>query len=439
MSEVTRVARLGLWQLTALVAGNMIGSGIFLLPASLAHYGSISLLAWIFTAVGALLLALVFARLGAVLPRGGGAYAYCREAFGDFAGFQMAYHYWIAVWVGNAALVVALTGYLSFFWPALAQDAVLACGVNVGVIWLLTLLNIVSPRASTILQTALTALKLLPLLAVILLGFFFFQPHHLTEFNLSGEPSLLAFSGAATLTLWAFLGLESASIPAGHIKNPTQNIPRATILGVSIAAILYILSYIAVVGMIPFSQLVHSTAPYADAMRPVLGTAASAWIAGLAVISCLGALTGWVLLQAQVPLVAAQDKLFPDIFLKETRQGVPIAGLLISSLLITGLLLLKVNQSLVSQFSFIVLLATLASLLPYFFTAMALLVLLFKYPEKFRQGKYSLRAAAIIAVLAGLYAFWAIIGAGQTTVFYGCLLLLSSVPMYVGLKWTKSF
>jgi len=265
---------------------------------------------------------------------------------------------------------------------------------------------------------------------------FFIQPQHFADFNLSGESPLAAFSSVATITLWSFIGLESAVIPVGHIKNPAQNIPRATLLGVGITAALYILSYIAIVGMIPLSQLAHSTAPYADAMRPILGNAASAWVAALAVISCLGSLTGWMLLQAQVPLAAARDKLFPAFFLKENAQGVPTVGLVVSSVLMTGLLLLQLEQSLVAQFTFIISLATLATLLPYFFTAMAALILFIKYPERFQQSRRALMRAVVVAILAGLYAFWAIIGAGRDIVFYGCLLLLSSLPVYVGLKWT---
>jgi basic amino acid/polyamine antiporter, APA family len=426
---------LGLWQLTLLVTGNMIGSGIFLLPAALAIYGSISLLAWLFTACGAILLALVFARLAAVMPREGGAYAYCREAFGDFIGFQMAYNYWIALWVGNAGLVVTITGYLSFFWPLLNAYPTLACSVNIAVIWLLTLLNALNPRAAVFCQASVAFIKLLPLVGIILIGCTFFNPQHFTEFNLSGDSHLTAFNGAACLTLWSFLGLESASIPTGQIKKPSRDIPRATILGVIIAAVLYLLSYSVIIGILPFSELLHSAAPYADAMRPLLGSAASGCIAGLAALSCVGALAGWILLQGQVPLAAARDRLFPTLFLKETSKGVPIAGLLISSLFMTVLVLLTLNASLVTQFAFICSLATLASLLPYFFTAMAALVLFLKYPEKFKQNRPSLISATTIAILAGLYAFWAIIGAGHDIVFYGCLLLLSSLPVYVCSKW----
>lgn len=437
MSKKMKQQKLGLWMLTALVTGNMIGSGIFLLPASLAAYGSISLLSWIATAVGALLIALVFAKLANVMPLIGGPYAYCREAFGDFVGFQMAYNYWIALWVGNAAIVVALTGYLSFFWPSLAKNALSSCLVSISLVWLMTFINMLGVRHAGIFQLLTTVLKLIPLLLIGLVGIFYIHPHFLSAFNLSGKSNLSAFSGAATLTLWSFIGLESASVPANHVDNPTHTIPKATILGVVITTVVYILSSIAVMGVMPLTELAHSNAPYADAAHIMFGPIGSTLVAIGAVISCLGALNGWILLQGQIPLAAAQDKLFPSIFLKKTENGTPIVGLVISSILITLLLLMTLNHSLVKQFTIIILLATLASLIPYFLTTMSELVIFFKYPGLFPKRK-KLLGSVVIAILAGIYSFWVIIGSGKETVFYGTLLLLSSAPVYVWMKWRAS-
>lgn len=437
MSKQPKQQKLGLWMLTALVAGNMVGSGVFLLPASLAEFGSISLLSWMATAVGALLIALVFAKLGTVMPRMGGPYAYCREAFGDFVGFQMAYNYWIALWVGNAAIAVAFTGYLSFFLPILAKNLLLSCAVSITLVWVITFINLLGVRHAGIFQLLTTILKLIPLLLIALVGIFYIHPHYLADFNLTGKSNFGAFSGAATLTLWSFIGLESASVPAGYVDNPARNIPRATIFGVLIATTVYILSSIAVMGSMPLSQLVHSSAPYAEAARLMFGPIGSIIVAMGAVISCLGALNGWILLQGQIPLAAAQDKLFPKLFEKKSANGTPITGLIISSILITLLLLMTLSHSLVKQFTIIILLATLASLIPYFLTTMAELIIFLKYPALCENRK-KLLGSVIIAVLAGIYSFWVIIGSGKETVFYGTLLLLSSVPVYVGMKWRAS-
>jgi len=435
MSNSTKPTRqkLGLWMLTALVTGNMIGSGIFLLPASLASFGSISLLAWIFTSTGALLLALVFAKLSSIMPRIGGPYAYCREAFGEFVGFQMAYNYWIALWVGNAAIAVAFAGYLGFFFPVLKNNTHLSFLVSVGAVWLMTIINLVGVRRAGMVQLITTILKLMPLILVATLGLLFVDTKNLHYFNLTGKSDFSAFSGAATLTLWAFIGLESATVPAENVDNPQRNIARATILGVVIAAAVYIFSTLAVMGTVPVQQLAHSTAPFADAAKIMFGTGGGFLIAAGAVVSCFGALNGWTLLQGQIPLAAARDKLFPKSFAKESRYGTPIVGLIVSSILITLLLLLTLNESLVQQFTFIILLATLASLIPYLFTAMAQIIIFIKNRELV-NGK-RLLGSTIIAVLAGIYAFWTIAGSGQEIVYYGCLLLLSSIPVYVWMKW----
>lgn len=425
---------LGLWMLTALVAGNMVGSGIFLLPASLANYGSISMFSWIFTSVGALLIALVFAKLSTIIPRIGGPYAYCREAYGSFIGFQMAYNYWIALWVGNAAIAVAFAGYLGFFIPALHNNPTLSFLVSAGSVWFMTIVNIIGVRHAGIVQLVTTVLKFLPLLLIASLGLLFVQPHNLAHFNISGQSNLAAFSGAATLTLWAFIGLESATVPAEDVKDP-RDIGRATILGVVITSLIYILSSLAIMGVIPAEQLAHSTAPYAEAAQLMFGPVGSIIVAAGAVISCFGALNGWTLLQGQVPMAAARDRLFPKVFAKASRSGTPAVGLVITSILITLLLLLTLDADLVKQFTFIILLATLSSLIPYLFTVVALLVIYEKDPERF-SGKKIL-VSVIIAILAMIYAFWTIIGSGKEIVFYGTLLFFSSVPVYAWMKYHR--
>lgn len=424
---------LGVWMLTALVAGNMVGSGIFLLPASLASYGTISLYSWVFTSIGALLIAMTFAKLSTFMPRIGGPYAYCREAYGNFVGFQMAYNYWVALWVGNAAIAVAFTGYLSVFWPVLKAQPKLAFLVSAGLVWLMTIINIVSVKRVGMIQLVTTVLKFFPLLLVASLGLLFIQPHNLSEFNISGQSNLAALTGAATLTLWAFVGLESATVPAEHVHDPQRTISRATILGVLITALIYILSTLAVMGVVPPSVLQHSTAPYADAARIMFGPIGSVLIAAGAVISCFGAANGWTLLQGQIPLAAARDGLFPRVFAKTSRFGTPVFGLIFTSFLITMLLLLTLHESLVQQFTFIILLATLASLIPYLYTVVALLVVYARDPERL-QGK-RIFGSCIIAILATIYAFWTIIGSGKDTVFFGTLLFFSSVPVYAWMKF----
>lgn len=425
--------KLGLGMLVALVVGNMIGSGVFMLPAALAAFGSISLLGWCFTAVGAILLALVFARLSNAMPKTGGPYAFCREAFGDFIGFQSAYAYWVYAWVGNAAITVAFVGYLAFFFPILADDAGLALGVMLGVVWFLTIVNIMSIFSAGIVQVILTVIKVFPLLLIGFVGLFYINPDNYIPFNITGESNSLAIMGAATLTLWAFIGMESASIPAGHVHNPSKNIPRATIIGVSIVAAIYLLGSFAIMGVLPNEELSVSTAPYADAAFQIFGGGwVTSFVAFGAVASTLGALNGWIMVQAQVPMAAAQDGLFPAVFGKTTRKGIPALGLMISSALISLLLVFSQSENLVEQFTFIILLATLAVLVPYAYCTLGEIIIFVRHRERF-NGRRFLKAC-IMSGLAFAYVLWAIAGAGMDVVYYGMLMLFAGAPLYVWLK-----
>jgi len=314
---------LGLWASMALVIGNMIGSGIFLLPASLAPFGGISIAGWLFTAVGATFLALLFGRLSSMAPKVGGPYAYTRLGFGDFAGFWIAWGYWISVWTGNAALAVALVSYLQGVVPPLGQYHWLSALAAIGAVWLVTWINLLGIKQAGLFQVLTTILKLLPLVALAVLGLFWVQWNHFVPFNTSGMSPFAAITAVAALTLWAFLGVESATIPADDVENPSKTIPRATVLGTIVTALVYILSTVAVMGIIPLAQLAKSSAPFADAAGFIWGRWAFYAVGIGAVISCLGNLNGFTLIQGQVPMAAAQDHLFPKIFGRISKQGVP--------------------------------------------------------------------------------------------------------------------
>ncbi len=423
-----RSGKIGLWIATALVVGNMIGSGVFLLPASLAPFGGISLLGWLFTTAGAVTVALLLARLGRMMPAVGGPYAYTRRGLGDLAGFLVAWGYWISIWSGNAAISVGFVGYMAAFFPPLAENPAFGAGLALSAIWLLTAVNALGVREAGIVQLVTTALKLLPLLAIGTLGLLYLDPGHFRPFNLSGAPPFSAVTATATLTLWAFVGLESATVPADHVENPARNIPRATVLGTLLAATIYVLATIGVMGILPASDLAGSTAPFADAGRAIWGSRAGSLIALGAAISAFGALNGWILLQGQMPRAAALDGLFPQIFRRLSKRGVPVPGLVISSVLATGLMALNFTATLVEQFTFIILLATLSTLVPYAFSAVAELVIFIRNRESFVGER--LAGASLIAVLALLYSLWAMAGSGSRTVFWGFALLAAGLPIY---------
>ncbi|MEX1263300.1 MAG: amino acid permease [Actinomycetota bacterium] len=236
-----------------MVVGNMIGSGVFLLPAALAGvalvYGSSALLAWVVTGVGAMLLAGVFATMGRAYPKTGGPYAYARRAFGDFVGFQTAWGYWIAAWVGNAAIATAFVGYTTVVWPGLADSNLAMALLAVGSIWLLTFVNILGVREGGRVQVATTILKFVPLALIAVIGLFSIDTAHFTPFleatGSTGRNALTLLEGitaAVGLTLWAFIGLESATVPAEEVKDPGRTIPRATYLGTAVTTLIYIVA-----------------------------------------------------------------------------------------------------------------------------------------------------------------------------------------------------
>jgi len=433
MVPVARTTGLGLAACTALVAGNMIGSGIFLLPASLAAIGPISLAGWGFTSLGALILAVIFGRLARLEPRTGGPYAYTRAGYGEFAGFIIAWGYWISLWTGNAAVAVALAGYVGFLVPAVATSPGLSLLVALMAIWGLTLVNIRGVAAAGAVQVITTILKLVPLLVIGTLGFHWVDSANFHPANVSGTSDLAAISAAAALTLWAYLGLESATVPAGDVVRPERTIPRATILGVLIAAVVYIAVTTVAIGVLPGSTLAHSAAPLADVARAMWGEAGGVAVAIGAVIATFGTLNGFTMLTGQVPYGAALDRVFPVKLGQLSRYGTPALALVLSNLLASILVVMNFSHGLVGAFNAIILLAVMASLLPYALCALAEPMI------RLRTGRRLPRPAAIRMVVLGclgfVYAAWAIYGAGAQTVFLGFLLLLAGVPIHVAITW----
>jgi APA family basic amino acid/polyamine antiporter len=424
--------KIGFWSSTSLVVGNMTGSGIFLLPAALAFYGGISVFGWLFTLVGTIFLALVFARLSRLISRAGGPYTYTRKGFGDFAGFLVAWGYWLSIWTGNAAISVAGVGYLTVFIPSLKEHQVISASLAIGFIWLFTFVNTLSIKKVGAVQLITTIIKILPLLLMGTLGFLHFNRAHFAPFNLSDVSNFDAITATAALALWAFLGLESATIPSDKVKDPGKIIPRSTIAGMSIAALLYVSSTIGVMGIIAPYELQQSSAPFADAAEKIWGNWASSMVAGVAALACFSALNGWILLQGQLPMAAARDRLFPPAFKRTSNKGIPIIGLLIASILASVLVSLNFTRGLVSMFSFIIMLSTLSCLLPYLFSSLTELVLYLRNKQNFNKNKF-IKAVAI-SIPAFLYSAWAITGLAYEVIFWGVALLVSGVPFYLYMK-----
>ncbi|MEP5365052.1 MAG: amino acid permease [Reichenbachiella sp.] len=433
MSEAK--GKIGLWTSTALVTGNMIGSGIFLLPASLAFYGGISLLGWVFTATGALLLAKVFSYLSRLVPASGGPYAYTKAAFGDFAAFLVAWGYWISCWCTNAAIVIAFIAYLGVFFPILSNEPLVGLTVAIFTVWFLVWVNSQGIRKGGNIQVVTTILKLIPLLSIAIFGLFYINLDHFTPFNLSEESNFDALGITATMTLWAFLGIESATIPAGNVKDPKNTIPKASMLGTIIASVAYILSSFAIMGIVDPASLQTSTAPFADAGALMWGENARYFIAFGAAASCFGALNGWTILLGQMPLAASEDRLFPRVFRKKNEHGVPVLGMVLSTILVSGLIMMNFSESLVKQYEFIILLATLTCLVPYLFSMAGFVIISIQKKIQFNPG---FRWKLLLATLAFSYSLWAVIGSGSEIVYYGFILLMAGIPFYALIQWNKN-
>ncbi len=431
MTTIKSPAKIGLFTSTSLVVGNMIASGVFLLPASLAAYGGIGLLGWIGSSAGAIVLALLFSRLSKMIPNAlGGPYAYTRTGLGDFAAYLVAWGYWISIWCTNAAITVAFVSYLTVFFDVLKTNSLLALGTGLSAIWLLTWVNTRGVREVGWVQKVTTVLKITPLVLVTIMGLFYIDLKNFVPFNSSSVSNFSAITATATLTLFAFLGLESATIPTGNIHEPEKTIPRATMIGTVITIFIYVLSSSVVMGMIPAAELRNSNAPFADAAAIIWGDSARYWVAAGAIVSTLGALNGWILLQGQMPMAASMDKLFPEIFKKQNSKGVPAVGIVIGSVLISVLMMLNFTSGLNDMFTFMVLMTTITVLVPYLFSAASYGVILLQ--NKFWKKDHI--SQLIIAALAFLFSVWAVLGSGQESVYWGFIAILAGIPFYVWMK-----
>jgi APA family basic amino acid/polyamine antiporter len=378
------------------------------------------------SAAGSMAFGLVIARLARRFPEVGGPYAYTRRAFGEFAALLVGWGYWISCWCAQAAIAVAMATYLGQLVPFVQAHP---RATALAAIVLLAGVNALGVREAGAVQVVTTVLKLLPLAAIALFGFARFEAEHFEPFNPTGRPLVPAVLGSLALTLWAFQGFESASIAAGEARDARRNVPRATLVGIAIATVLYVASTLAVMGLVPPGELASSGAPFADAARVLWGDGASKLVAAGAFVSCFGALNGWILVAGRMPLALARDGLFPAFFARLSGRGTPALGLFVSSALACGLVLANYSDTLVGMFTAMTILATLSALVPFVFCAMADVLLSVRAR---REGSTEpIRAGNAIALFAFAYGLLTIHGAGAENVTWGFLLLLGGIPFYV--------
>ena len=419
--------QIGFWTCLALVIGNTIGTGIFLIPAALAPFGWNAIYGWVITILGGLCIAYVFAAFARLMPQAGGPYDYIASAFGPFAGFFVMWSYWISLWVTNGALGIGIVSYLSPFAPQFFARPFVGPLVAIALVVIATLVALRGAKASGRVQVATTALKILPLFAVILAALIFLgsgDSQAAAGTNIAQAPIAgPAIAGAAALSLFAMLGFESGTVPAARVKDPYRTIARATLIGTVFVGAIYLLVTLAVFLLLPSDVAAKSSAPLADLIGRVWGSNVGKLVAAFAAISGLGALNGWVFLQAEIPLVLAERRVFPQLFARVNNNGAPVYGHLVGCSLSVALVATNLSSGMISIYSFIILLATVANLVLYLAATVAILAMV-----KRGEAKGPMLIAA--AVLGTLFAFWAFYGAGGEATGWGAVLVATGIPVY---------
>ncbi|WP_294129651.1 APC family permease [uncultured Clostridium sp.] len=421
---------ISLFMATMLVCGNMIGSGVFMLPSTLAQVSGpgATIIAWILTTVGSILIAISFANLGTKYPSTGGAYHYTKEAFGDFAGFLSAWLYWNGSWIGNAAILVAITSYASVVFPAL-NNPTISIIFSSAVLWIFTLINISGVKKAGKIQSFVTVFKIAFFALFIIVAFLNFDSVNILPLYPEGK-GLSTVPLAATSTLWAFIGLESATVAAGELKNPEKNVRKSTIYGLIISAAIYLLISIGSMGAMNNKELAQSSAPLTDILTNALGTQVGKILTIAVVICILGTIIGWLLSTARVAYAAGVDGVFPKFFGKINKKtGTPVNSLIFGSVLVNILLVMNFQKGMVDAFTFITILATLSYLPVYLLSISAEMMLAFKEEKKFNFKIFIKKS--ILPLLAFVYVLWTIYGSGAETVMWGFILMLIGIPVYI--------
>jgi APA family basic amino acid/polyamine antiporter len=422
---------LGFWMSTALVVGNIIGVGIFTMPASLAPYGLNALTGWAVNVVGCLCLALAFSGLARAFPRDDGPVAYITRAFGRGPAFVVMWCYWVSIWVANAGIAIGLVGYAAVFLPSLTRTAGVPAITALLMIWAFVLVNLLGTRTAGWVQMLTTLLKLVPQFAVIVLGAWLLVTHpavyaaHVPP----NPPSWHEVSAVSTLALFAMLGIECAMVPAARVRDPERNIPRATIAGTLLTALIYISISAVPLFLIPQAELAASNAPYSDLFSRVLGGQYGAALAAFVLISGLGVLNGWTLLGGEAVQCMARHGVLPPSLSRENGRGAPARALLLTGVLAAAALLINYTDSIAKAFEMLIVIATAATLPLYFGSTLAFLVLRRRreLPGRIARAPLPLVASAG----AALYCAWASLGIGAQPLLWTLVLGGAGVPIYL--------
>jgi basic amino acid/polyamine antiporter, APA family len=409
----------------------MVGTSIWTLPASMADAaGPLALAAWGVTAVGYFFIARTYARLGQRWPKTGGPYVYVREAFGDFAAFQTVWSYWLSATIGNTAIVTAVVGYATGFSDALRASTMQQFVLAQVLLWALCALNTVGVAYSARLQITLMVVTVVPLILGSLVALPQISLANFTPFAPNGWSAL---APACALVVWAYSGVESATVPADEVKDGGNTVSRGTMLGYWIATVVFLLTALMVIGTVPTRDLATSPRPIALAMERSIGAWAAVVVGIAALASNLATLNGWVLMAGRIPVTAAQDGLFfPPLGRLHPKFATPHVAMIVGTLIPSALLLMYFSQSLLSVFKFVALLAILTTLFPHLYACAAELLLSRRHPDRYDPA--TVRRVTIEASLGFLFVLWTMYGVGPETAMWGFLSIVAGTPLYVWLK-----
>ena len=423
---------IGFWRGWSIAVGCAIGSGVFMMPTLLAPYGMLGLAGWLTAGAGSLLVVLSLSRLARRIPKLGGPYAYVRAGLGDFAGFLIAWTYWIACIAAVAGIAIAFVGYLGFFFPFITESSVISLLVALMLVWFLVALNMRSINGSGTFQVATTLLKILPLLVMIIMGFIHMEPEIMPPLNPTELHPIALLATVTTLVMWSFTGIETAAVPADNMAEPDKLIPRILLGSVLTILVIYFLVSVTIAMVVPADELLVSTAPFSLAASKMMGPIGGAFITIGALVSTLGSLNANTLTAGNIPLAAAKDHLFPVRFATVSQAGTPTFSLMVAGCFVTALLLFNYTKGLVEAFTFMAMLSTLSTLMAYAFSAVAEFYFLKSdgpSPERNR--------AVGLSIAAFLYSFFAIWGAGAEVVFYSFMLIMVGMPFYALVREQK--
>ena len=412
--------KMNLVQLTFIVAVNMMGSGIIMLPTNMAKVGAISLLSWIVTALGSMALAYGFAQAGIFNQRSGGLASYTEDAYGKDGYFQAFFLYFLSLAIGNVAIAISAVGYLATFFPGMSATPIATCMSVIALLWLTTVANFGGPSLTGKIGSITVWGVILPVGTLSFIGWFWFDSDTFAAaWNPQGLSLGEGMGSSIALTLWAFLGMESAAQNSDAVENPKRDVPLACLFGTLGAAVVYVLSTTVIAGIVPNAELADSTGPFGLAFAKMFNPTVGSIIMVLAVLACLGSLLGWQFTLSSTAKSAADTNMFPKMFSKVNSMGAPITGMIILGVVQTALALSTISPTLSEQFGALVNLAVVTNVIPYILALSALPVMM--KANNVASNVYTRNM--VIATIAMLYSVYALYASGGDAVMGGMLVM----------------